>query len=249
MVAVTVSFPCFSPSGEARPVSAPDLWAIARNVRHRLCGGLWPRPLAADVITGRIERLTVNGTRLTPSWDCQHEVHDDDGRPVMGVCEYDPDSPGSVMLSLNAAVVGPRPDLAASTAAHELGHAIFDMPTAVIACRHSGDGAGHRVFRHVTPNEGHFQAKGPKDAVFWSEFRANEFMGGLLAPADLLHRALVIRAGELGLPLEAAPSGPASRAIRCWPVAATWPRCCCTTSARPSASRPVSSPCGCASTA
>lgn len=203
MVAVTVSFPCFSSTGEARPLTAQDLWAIARNVRQRLCGGLWPKPLAADVITGRIERLVVNGTGLTPSWDCQHDVHDDEGRPVMGVCEYDPDSPDSVMLSVNAAVVGPRPDLAASTAAHELGHAIFDMPAAVIACRHSGD--AHRVFRHVIPDEGHFQATGPKDRVFWSEFRANEFMGGLLAPADLLHRALVIRAGELGLPLEAAP--------------------------------------------
>jgi hypothetical protein len=35
----------------------------------------------------------------------------------------------------------------------------------------------------------------------WREFRANEFMGALLAPRALLHRELVRRAIGLSLPL------------------------------------------------
>ena len=135
----------------------------------------------------------INGIRFEPVWDCGNEVHDELGRPVAGACEYDSDSPQNIYLSLNPAVIGDRSDLAASTAAHELGHAIFDGPASVIACRSKS--------RHVTPDEAHFDAAGPKNEEYWSEYRANEFMGGLLAPPDLLHRTMVRRAGEFGVTL------------------------------------------------
>lgn len=197
MTVVTAAFP--NASGEARPLSALAIWRIARNVRQQICGGLWPKPLAAETLIRRIQVLVVNGVRLKPHWDCKNEVHDEDGQPAIGVCEFDPDSPDAVYLSLNSAVIGDRPDLAASTAAHELGHAIFDIPAAALSFR-QGPGL-RRAFRHVTTDERHFRCSGPKDAVFWSEYRANEFMGGLLAPPDLLHRAMVMRASELGIGL------------------------------------------------
>ena len=201
MAAVRVTYPTFSPSGEVRPLPAEAIHVIARDVRRQVCGGLWAKPLPAESLIRRVAVLVVNGVKLTTIWDTQHEVHDDEGRPAMGVCEYDPESPGCVMMSLNAAVVGERPDLAISTTAHELGHAIFDIPAAEIASQREDAAAPRRVFRYVTTDEQHFRTAGAKDASFWAEYRANEFMGGLLVPPDLLHRTLVNCAGQLGVPL------------------------------------------------
>lgn len=193
MAVVTTTFPSLRPGGEPQPLAAAVLWAIARDVRRQICGGLWAKPLSAGDLIRRVSRLAVNGVRLTVLWDGENEIHDDDGNPVAGVCETDPDSPGTVFLSLNPAVVGDHPTLAASTAAHELGHAIFDGPASVLASQ--------RLFRDVVVDEGHFEGGGPRDDRHWSEYRANEFMGGLLAPPDLLHRAMVIRARQLDIAL------------------------------------------------
>ena len=193
MAVVTATFPSVLPTGEARPLAASAIWSIARDVRRQICGGLWAKPLPADTLIRRVELLVANRIRFVPVWDCRNEVHDEQGRPVAGACEYDPDSPENIYLSLNPTVIGERPDLAASTAAHELGHAIFEGPASVIACR--------SISRHVTPDERHLDSAGPKNQEYWSEYRANEFMGGLLAPPDLLHRTMVIRAPEFGITL------------------------------------------------
>jgi len=177
MAVIIATFPAFAETGAARPLPAPRIWEIARTVRQRICGGLWAKPLPATAIIRRVEALVVNGIRLVPIWDFQNEVHDEHGHPVAGACEYDADSPGNIFLSLNSTILGDRPDLAASTAAHELGHAIFDGPASVLACR--------RFFRVVIPGERAFETHGPKDEEYWSEYRANEFMGGLLTPPDL----------------------------------------------------------------
>ena len=193
MAIVTATFPSISATGMPRPLTANAIWAIARDVRRQVCGGLWPKPLPADLLIRRVELLVANSIRFVPIWDWQNDVHDESGRPVAGACEYNSDSPENIYLSLNPTVIGDRGDLAASTAAHELGHAIFDGPASVIACRSKA--------RHVTPDDCHFNASGLKNEEYWSEYRANEFMGGLLAPADLLHRTMVMRAREFGVQL------------------------------------------------
>jgi len=55
------------------------------------------------------------------AWDIDHPVHDDDGEPVLGVCEHDPAEPGTVMISLNGELLRDQPELLRSTAIHELG--------------------------------------------------------------------------------------------------------------------------------
>ncbi len=50
---------------------------------------------------------------------------------MLGVCEHDPQEPATVMISLNGELLGCQPEMLRSTAAHELGHAIFYMPAAV----------------------------------------------------------------------------------------------------------------------
>lgn len=106
-----------------------------------------------------------------------------------------------------------RPEFAASTAAHELGHAVFEAPAWAIACRRPERIAagGRRVFRRVTTDERHFHPAGPKNEEFWAEYRANEFMGGLLVPPDLLHRTLVMNARRSGVPLTNGSAGHAGK--------------------------------------
>ena len=100
-----------------------------------------------------------------------------------------------MLISLNAEMIAERDYLKRSTLAHELGHALFDGPSMLRQ-------AGQRAFAMVTPDEGHLAepARG-RGGMDWREFRANEFMGALLAPRVLLQRELVRRAIALGLPL------------------------------------------------
>ena len=68
--------------------------------------------------------------------------------------------------------------------------------------------AGKPAFAMVTPDEGHLEtAVRGRNGMDWREFRANEFMGALLAPRALLHRELVRRAIALRLPLRNAGEG------------------------------------------
>jgi hypothetical protein len=100
-----------------------------------------------------------------------------------------------LLISLNAALIAERDYLRRSTLVHELGHALFDGPSMLRR-------AGQPAFAMVTPDEEHLAkpARG-RGGIDWREFRANEFMGALLAPRALLHRELVRRAIVLGLPL------------------------------------------------
>lgn len=123
------------------------------------------------------------------------------GREALGVTEADPALPGIVLISLNAKLIAERDYLKRSTLAHEFGHAVFDGPSMLRQ-------AGQPAFAMVTPNEGHLGAASRgRGGMDWREFRANEFMGALLAPRALLHRELVRRAIALRLPLRNAGEG------------------------------------------
>jgi hypothetical protein len=85
-----------------------------------------------------------------------------------------------------------------STAAHEFAHAIFDMPAAM-------GGNIRRTFRtSVAP-----AIAKPGAPIDWVEWRADEFMGAFLVPADKLARVLPKHASALDLPFRwrAAPDG------------------------------------------
>ena len=72
-----------------------------------------------------------------------------------------------------------------STAAHELGHAVFDMPAAM-------DARKARAFR----SRGEVLAR--KEPIDWKEWRADEFMGSFLAPRRKLARSLAREASQHG---------------------------------------------------
>jgi hypothetical protein len=188
-------------SREPRPMKAQQIWSVADQVRRQLVPS---RPVACLDLERLIRaagRMMVNGIAIAAHWDFERSVHDGRGREALGVTEADPALPGIVLISLNAKLIAERDYLKRSTLAHEFGHALFDGPSMLRQ-------AGQPAFAMVTPDEGHLAAASRGRAgMDWREFRANEFMGALLAPRALLHRELVRRALALRQPLRNAGEG------------------------------------------
>ena len=180
-------------SREPRPMKAQQIWSVADQVRRQLVPS---RPVACLDLERLIRaagRMMVNGIAIAAHWDFERSVHDGRGREALGVTEADPALPGIVLISLNAKLIAERDYLKRSTLAHEFGHALFDGPSMLRQ-------AGQPAFAMVTPDEGHLAAASRgRGGMDWREFRANEFMGALLAPRALLHRELVRRAIALRL--------------------------------------------------
>lgn len=127
-------------------------------MRRDLFGGLAAHPVPAATLAATARDLVVNDRPITLCWDLAHAVHDEDGRPVLGVCESDPDTPGQAFLSLHIGIVATNDDLAASTAAHELGHAVFDIPATLPASGRSG-----RRYRAAIPAAAHLTGLDRRD--------------------------------------------------------------------------------------
>ncbi len=206
MTTIRVSYPRYR-SGEPRPMKTEAIWRIAAEMRRQVAFTPARRRLDARAAIDRTRRLAVNGVVFDVIWDIAGTVHDEDGREVMGVCEHDAEEPDQVMISLNQGILGERPDLLRSTAGHELGHAVFDMPAAVQGERqlrlNLGEGpVVRRAFRIVSPGPEHLRdSRSPDGPMDWREWRANEFMGAFLAPPAPLHRSLLGLARQAGLPV------------------------------------------------
>jgi len=181
-MSITVEYPHHAASGAPRPLSAQTLWAVAAQVRRQAMTepGAFALPLAALVAATRT--VSANGRAILVAWELDHPVHDGSGEAVLGVCETDPDMPGTALVSVNARMVAGRPDLAVSTAAHELGHVVFDVPVAL--------GTPARRYRSVTAGPSALLDR----TTAASERRANEFMGALLAPPVQLHLRMLVHA-------------------------------------------------------
>jgi hypothetical protein len=183
---------------------------VARDVRQRLTGGD-DCVLAIDLerLTG-VRTMRVNDITYELEWSTDAAVTDESGKPVLGICEVDPAGlPDAALIYVNPEPVDGRIELLLSTAAHEMGHGIFEAPAWIYAERRAAmpglfdapnPGARRRVMRTITPNEGHFSATYPPGSKeFFQEARANEFMGSLLAPRRLLSRQFAARCEKLGL--------------------------------------------------
>lgn len=190
-----ITYPYIGAGKEPRPMTAQQIWGVADQVRRQLT----PRPNVPLLDLERVTRATsgmlVNGLAVSMDWDLERTIRDGRGREALGVTEADPAVPGVVLISVNAQLIADRDYLKRSTLAHELGHAVFDGPSMLRQ-------AGQPAFAMVTPDESHLEtaARG-RGSMDWREFRANEFMGGLLVPRALLHRELVRHSIASGLSL------------------------------------------------
>jgi hypothetical protein len=184
-------------AGDPHRLSAKAIASIASDIRSRLFG-IQPRPVDVAALIAKTARLVVNGRPITLSWGLDRPIHDENGHEALGVCENDPELPDTVMISVNASLLAHQPEVIRSTAAHEFAHAIFDMPAAM-------GGNIRRTFRtSVAP-----AIAKPGAPIDWVEWRADEFMGAFLVPADKLARVLPKHASAFDLPFRwrAAPDG------------------------------------------
>jgi hypothetical protein len=178
-VSIRIQYPCFR-SGEPRRISAVAIGALAAELRGKLFGTA-TRPIDVASLMRRTARLSINGAELRIAWDCDHAVHGNENRPLLGICEHDPCEPGTILISLNRDLLEEQPALLRSTAAHELGHAIFDMPAAMLR-----------------RNAQTFTSGVNGGAEGWREWRADEFMGAFVAPRHQLARAFARCLRECG---------------------------------------------------
>lgn len=196
---IILNYPHFRPSFEPKRLRAEEIWAVGEVARTQIFGAT-PRP-KIDVarLIRRSRQLRVNGLAFETHWELGRPVVDDAGNPVMGAVEHDESWPEAAMIYLNGDEIGDRDDLGRSTAAHELGHAVFDTPSWIQRSRQRS-----LPFRkHELPDR-RFQTAPSAPAsqtIDWREWRANEFMGAFLAPRRLLHRHMHKRASALGLPM------------------------------------------------
>lgn len=193
-----------------------EIEAIAAQARQQLVGA-GVDAIAFDTLR-QIERLKINGIDFALEVSAECEVHDEDGNHVFGICEYDPGVPDTAMVCVSPVGEKLSELLALSTLAHELGHAVFDAPGWIMDGS-KGPGlfdafepAVQRAYRTTTPDSEHL-AKIPTNVpaalasdVHFAELRANEFMGSLLVPRQLLSTAAEALAPEYNVLIHRVPS-------------------------------------------
>jgi hypothetical protein len=189
---LALSYPHQQETGAPLVQTAQAIWAVAARFRAAVPRSDSPWALGFANITEAASRMLINDRPVRADWDFDHPVHDEDGTPVLGICETDPAAPGLALVSVNAPMVKSRPELALSTLAHEIGHMVFDVPAAL--------GQQARRYRSVTASPTCLD-----QATQLSERRANEFMGAVLAPAAPLHLRLVAHARAERLRMVHAP--------------------------------------------
>jgi hypothetical protein len=208
---LVLNYPHFRPSFEPRRLRAPEIWALGEAARRQIAGAAQKPKLDLARLIARSRRLQVNGLAFETHWELGRAITDDAGNPALGVLEHDESWPAAALISLNGALIEEREDLARSTAGHELGHAVFETPAWIQRSRQPSlrlelnEPAPERRFQPVAT--GGAAAKAAAGVPDWREWRANEFMGALLAPRPLLHRHMFKRAAALGIPMIAPERG------------------------------------------
>jgi Zn-dependent peptidase ImmA (M78 family) len=200
----TLNYP-HTRAGACAVTEAAGIWAVAGQLRRQLTEKAATSILSPDVLRRLCRHLHINGRDVAIDWDFDHAVHDDQGAPVFGICEVDAESADTAFVSINGPHIKDRADLLLSTAGHELGHVVFDVPAVLAAPPTS------RRYRSFTSAPACLH-RGRSS----SEWRANEFMGALLAPPFQLHRELLRHARSEDMTLVRGPhSGRPT-----WPVIA-----------------------------
>jgi hypothetical protein len=174
---------------EPRRMRAPEIWRTAAALRGTLIPHARRPKVELGALIARCRSLCINGVEVPILWELGDDLCDEEGKPVLGATVHEH---GAACIALNMGLIGDSQELARSTALHELGHVVFDAPAWIQA------EDSRSAVRHLRPAG---DQTGPDEQETWSEWRANEFMGGFLVPERLLHPAMVKQAAGLGVPL------------------------------------------------
>ena len=185
-----------------------DIGKVATAVRRQL--RLADRRALTIADIAAIKELNVNGVAYDVWLDLEHQLHDEQKNPVFGVFEFTPiHSVDAVSVCVSPAGSGMSEELRLSTLAHEMGHAIFDGP-ALVSHHQNQPLAGLmqagtvRAFRLVTESQAQLQKADNllPSHIRFAELRANEFMGSLLVPRELLWDAVMEEAPKHALEIK-----------------------------------------------
>jgi hypothetical protein len=195
---IVVNYPHWRPSFEPKRLCREDIWQLAESVRRQICGPIDRPKIAAARMLERTRRLKVNGVSFDVHWEFKGGLTDEFGNPVLGFTTHDERWSNAAMIYLNSDEIREREDLARSTAAHELGHSIFEVPAWIARRRRprAAEAVPERRFQ-VAVEAG----AGGTEKVDWGEWGCNEFMGGCLTPLRLFHLHVHKRAAALGVPM------------------------------------------------
>jgi hypothetical protein len=187
-MSIAIAYPAGAALSPRLDAAATTIRAVAAQVRRQVPREPDSLALTLPTLIDACRAVEVNGRALAVSWELGRALLDEFGQTVLGLCDIDAHEPGWAYIAVNGPMTANRPDLALSTAAHELGHLLFDVPAALAR----GDHRYHAVAS--SPQALERQGRG-------AEARANEFMGALLAPAVPLHTRLLAYARSEGLRL------------------------------------------------
>ncbi|TPQ52717.1 hypothetical protein C2U72_01780 [Prosthecomicrobium hirschii] len=183
---ITADYPHHADTAEPVTMTAPQIWAVANRVRRQVHADLAERAIDVGAIVDGASGFSINGIAFDAFWDLDHAVANEAGDEVMGTTEYDPADPTSIMVSINGPVLAGRDDLLRSTAAHELGHVVFEAPawiakaTGQVSVSYCAEGSTMgRLAELPVSRRTNLTAHEIREA------RANEFMGGFLVPPQL----------------------------------------------------------------
>jgi hypothetical protein len=196
---IVLDYPYWRPSFEPRHLKKEAIWTIGETAREQICGPSQRPKIPVAHLMARTRKVRVNGIDVDLCWEIDGSLEDEFGQPTLGCTSHDERWPNGAVICLNGKEIGERDDLARSTAAHELGHGVFEVPAWIARC-------GRRATSTRRPQAA---KAGESDAakMEWSEWRANEFMGALIAPPRLLHRHAHKRAAALGVPMTSRGNG------------------------------------------
>jgi hypothetical protein len=207
-----------TPDGRPHYIKSNDIEQVALQVRRQLGSEARPR-LELKELAG-IYRLRVNGIDYETWVDVDNVVHDDDGNEVLGVFEFMPEvGVDAVNICVSPVSGTRRAEVVLSSLAHEFGHGIFDAPCLIAGQRtpslFGNDPAHSRAFRAVTDTPAHLKPEpAPQPGhIRLAEWRANEFMGLLLVPRELLAERVTEEAMRRAVKINYHPSmcGPSVR--------------------------------------
>ena len=187
-MSIAIVYPAAAALSPRLDAAASTIRAVAAQVRRQVPREPDSLALTLPALIDACRAVEVNWQRLAVSWELGRALRDEFGQTVLGLCDIDAHEPGWAYIAVNGPMTANRPDLALSTAAHELGHLLFDVPAALAR----GDQRYHAVAS--SPRALERQGRG-------AEARANEFMGALLAPPVPLHTRLLAYARSEGLRL------------------------------------------------
>jgi len=180
-----------------------DIEQVANAFRMQL--GLEGRVALNVRDLSRIEVLCVNGVSYEIWSDLTRTLFDAQGEKVPGIFEFIPEiEEDAVNVRVSPQDETFTAETVLSTFAHELGHAVFDGP-ALIGSRQAQRalGCAEPVMAYrVTEGECTKSLSGLSDESMRSEWRANQFMGCLLVPRNLLMHMIEELAPQHGFALD-----------------------------------------------